>query len=107
MTRPKIGALRHRVTIETPVDTQDDIGGFSRAYAPLTQVWARIEAVSADQDFSEARLEQKTRHVVTIRWRADVRAQMRFDHRGRKLVIQTVRDADRWRCLPCLCEEIT
>jgi SPP1 family predicted phage head-tail adaptor len=105
--RASIGALRRRVTLEAPVDTYDDLGGFKRDFAPLTQLWARIETQSDGQNFAEQRLEQLLRHAVTIRWRSDVSSGMRFDLRGRKLVIKGVTELDeRRRLLLCQCEEI-
>lgn len=42
-----------------------------------------------------------------IRWRSYVTSQMRFDLKGRKLLILSVVDPDRSRrFLRCLCEEI-
>jgi SPP1 family predicted phage head-tail adaptor len=103
-----IGALRHRVTIEAPVDTPDESGGFTRAYVALARVWARVQPGSARQQFVEQRLEQSRTHLVTIRWRGDVKSQMRFDHRGRKLVVESVVDPDETRrFLQCRCEEIS
>lgn len=106
--RPTIGAMRQRVTLETPTDAQDDVGSFTRLYAPLARLWAQIETPSAAEQFIEQRLEQSRKVVVTIRWRADVQSQMRFDFRGRKLVIRGVEDIDeKRRFLRCLCEELS
>ncbi|MCC3244683.1 phage head closure protein [Methylocystis sp. WRRC1] len=106
--RPSIGDLRQRVTIESVMDTFDDVGGFARSFTPLAQVWARIEATGARDQFVEQRAEQSTTHVVTIRWRDDVKSQMRFAFRGRKLLIRSVLDHDeRRRFLACECEEIS
>lgn len=106
--RAPIGALRHRVTLEAPVDAFDELGGFTRAFASIAQLWARIETQSAGEGFVEQRLEESRRQLVTIRWRSDVTNQMRFDFRGRKLAIRGVADSDeRRRFLLCGCEEIT
>lgn len=106
--RPPNGALRHRVTLEVPADAFDELGGFTRSFTPLAQLWARIETQGAAQDFVEQRSEQVRRSVVTIRWRIDVASGMRFDFRGRKLLIKGVADGDeRRRFLSCQCEEIT
>lgn len=106
--RPTIGSLRQRVTIEAPIDAPDDLGGFARSFAPLAQVWAKVETARANEQFAEQRLEQSRTLAVTIRWRADVQSQMRFDYRGRKLVIRSVEDSDESRrFLKCLCEEIS
>lgn len=103
-----IGALRHRVTLEAPVDVADELGGFTRSFAPVAHVWARIETLGASEQFVEQRLEQSRRHAVTIRWRADLTSGMRFDLRGRKLVIRGLEDSDeRRKFLKCLCEEFS
>ncbi len=105
---PKIGAMRQRVTLEAPTDTQDGVGGFVRNYTPAAQLWAHIENLSAAEQFAEQRLEQSGKIAVTIRWRADVQSQMRFEFHGRKLVVRSVQDPDeRRRFLRCLCEELT
>ena len=103
-----IGALRQRVTIETPIDAPDGAAGFTRRYAPLANVWARIEAVSGQDRFVEQRQEQAITHVAQIRWRSDVTSQMRLVFGARKLLIQSVYDTDgRRRFLICRCEEIS
>ncbi|PPD17551.1 MAG: head-tail adaptor protein [Methylocystis sp.] len=103
-----IGALRHRVTLEAPIDAPDGAGGFSRSFTPVADLWARVAPGGAREDFVEQRAEQATSLVVTIRWRQDVVKDMRFIHRGRRLRIQSVVDPDeRRRFLVCQCEEIT
>jgi SPP1 family predicted phage head-tail adaptor len=104
---PLIGALRHRVTLEAPIDAPDGAGGFSRSLTPVADLWARIAPSGAREDFVERRAEQATNQVVTIRWREDIAKDMRFVFRGRKLRIQSAVDPDeRRRFLICQCEEI-
>lgn len=105
---PRIGVLRHRVTLEAPIDAPDGAGGFSRSFAPVAELWARVAPGGAREDFVEQRAEQATNHVVTIRWRDDVAKDMRLVHRGRRLRIQSAVDPDeRRRFLVCHCEEIS
>ncbi len=54
--RVLIGSLRRRVTIEAPLDVPDEFGGFARSFAPLAQVWAKIETLSTSDQFVEQRL---------------------------------------------------
>ncbi len=96
------------MTIEAPVDAPDDLGGFTRSFAPVARVWAQIETLGASDQFVEQRSEQILRCAVTIRWRPDLESQMRFDFRGRKLVIRSIEDSgERRRFLKCLCEEFS
>jgi SPP1 family predicted phage head-tail adaptor len=94
---PLIGELRHRVTLEAPVDAPDGAGGFARSFTPIANLWARIAPSGAREDFVEQRAEQVMSHVVTIRWRDDVTKNMRFVHRGRRLRIQSAFDPDERR----------
>ena len=104
---PRIGDLRHRVTLEAPIDAPDGAGGFSRSFAPVADLWASMAPGGAREDFVEQRAEQATNYLVAIRWRDDVTKDMRFVHRGRKLRIQSVVDPNaRRRFLICQCEEI-
>jgi SPP1 family predicted phage head-tail adaptor len=104
---PQIGGLRHRLTLEAPIDTPDGAGGFSRSFAPVADLWARVAPSGARENFVEQRAEQATNLVVIIRWRDSVAKDMRFVHRTRKLRIQSVVDPDeRRRFLICQCEEI-
>jgi SPP1 family predicted phage head-tail adaptor len=105
---PPIGELRHRVTLEAPVDAPDGAGGYTRSFTAIANLWARIAPSGAREDFVEQRAEQAVSYVVTIRWRGDVTKDMRFVHRGRRLRIQSAFDPDeRRRFLVCQCEEIS
>lgn len=48
---PLIGALRHRVTLEAPVDAPDGAGGYTRSFTPIANLWARITPSGAREDF--------------------------------------------------------
>jgi SPP1 family predicted phage head-tail adaptor len=104
---PMIGDLSQRVTLERYVDAADDSGGFVRSFAPVARLWAKVEALDAQTQFVEQRLEETRSYVVTIRWRDDVASQMRFDLSGRKLLIMGCVDPDQTgRFLKCFCQEI-
>lgn len=104
---PTIGELRHRITLERYVDLPDDTGGFVRNFLVIGKVWAKIESLGAQTQFTEQRLEETRNIAVTLRWRGDVASQMRFGLGARKLVIMSVEDPDgTGRFLRCLCQEI-
>lgn len=102
-----IGELRRRVTLEGYVDLPDETGGFDRSFVAMGKVWAKVEALSAQTQFMEQRLEETRSFAVTLRWRSDVVSQMRLRLGARKLVVMSVEDPDGTaRFLRCLCQEV-
>lgn len=105
MKIPMRGALRTRLTLETPVDTPDDIGGMIRTYTPLTSVWAAIEPLSATRIWQAQQAEQQISHRITLVFRADLTADMRLRFGARVFEIQAAYDLDetrRFSSLDCL-----
>ena len=94
MSRLQRGALRHRLTLETPVETADLAGGVVRSFTPLATLWAAIEPVSDQLALvADARLRLAT-HRITIRWRADITAAQRLTLGSRIFVLLAVRDPE-------------
>jgi SPP1 family predicted phage head-tail adaptor len=105
--RPPIGSLRDRLRLEAPLDADDGAGGTTRTWQTVATVWGRIVPIGAGERVAADRLEAHADHRVTIRWRADVTARMRFVAGTRVLEIRGLSDIDeRHRHLDCLCEEI-
>lgn len=100
------GALRWRVALERPADLDDGAGGVTRGYAPLAEVFAAVEPLSADEESAGRALGLKRLWRVTIRTRGDVTGGCRAVWRGRTLNVLSVRalDAD-GRFEELLCEE--
>ena len=102
-----IGRLRHRVTLQQPVDTDDGSGGTARTWADVVTLWARIEPLDAGERVGAERIEAAADTRVTIRWRAGVTHAMRFSFGTRVFEIRGLTDREeRHRFLDCLCEEI-
>ena len=98
--------FRSRVTLETPVDTVDDSGALMRIWTPVADVWAKIAPQRGAESFAAGEQESVIAHQVTIRWRPDAAAPMRFRLGGRALYIRAAFDPDaRKRFLVCACEE--
>lgn len=95
--RAVVGALRHRIVIEGPVDADDDAGGVTRAYAPRETVWASIETIAANAAWDDNRPGARLTHRIQIRWRADIDTAMRFRLGARVFWIRSVADADAHR----------
>lgn len=75
------GKLRHRVTIQKPVETQDDeSGAVDVVWHDVATVWAAIEPLSAREFIAAQAEDSRISARVTIRYRQDVTAKMRLFH---------------------------
>lgn len=107
MRRARIGDLDQRLSLEQPLDTPDAVGGVSRVWVAVDDVWARVTPVSGREAFEGAREESVITHRVLIRWRPDVTGAMRLRLGTRTLDIHAAVDWDtRRRFLLLQCEEI-
>jgi SPP1 family predicted phage head-tail adaptor len=107
MARVPIGALRVRLTIETPVERPDGAGGLTRSWSVVGMVFAAIEPLSGEERILADRLEERVTHRVTLRAGPALKAGQRFRRNERLLAIRTVYDPDeRGTRLLCLCEEV-
>ncbi len=101
-----IGRLRHRLTLQRPVLTADGAGGQNRSWEEAAKVWADLRDISGAQAGFAEGLAATTRTRITIRWRADLTAVMRFSDGQRIFNIISVLDQTGVkRFLTCICEE--
>lgn len=100
------GRLSTELVLEVRSGDADAYGGFSGAWSPIATVWARLEPVSsASLPWAGQSLDEAT-HRVTMRFRDDVKAGMRFTRDARIFVIRSVTDPDETgRYLFCLTRE--
>jgi SPP1 family predicted phage head-tail adaptor len=103
---PSIGHLRHRLVLEAPQETPDGLGGVTRNWSALAQIWAAIEPLSSgDAVIADKRIARLT-HRVVVRKRGDVSLDHRFRLAERIFTIRSLRDAQEdGRFLECLVEE--
>lgn len=107
MRRARIGDLDQRASLEQPLDTPDDIGGVTRAWVLVADVWAKVTPTAGAENFAGERGESAITHRVLIRWRPDVTGAMRLRLGARVLAIHAALDWDtRRRFLLLQCEEI-
>lgn len=69
-----IGAMRARVTLQSPTRVADEIGGAAIAWADEGAVWAEIVASSAGESSAHDRVAGRAIYRLTINRYADVRA---------------------------------
>lgn len=73
------GKLRHRVTIESLVETQDGTtGAISRAWSTVATVWAAVEPLSGREFLAAQETQSQVTARIVIRHRSDVTTKMRI-----------------------------
>lgn len=78
------GRLRHRLTIQRPVDGQDqNTGAPVRTWADVATVWADIKAVRANEFIAAQVEDSKVIANVTVRYRTDFDHSCRFYHQAK------------------------
>jgi SPP1 family predicted phage head-tail adaptor len=106
MSRPGIGALRRRLTLEQQIRTADGGGGVTVTWIGVTDLWAELTAMAGTEQVIADGLQGRVSHRITIRKRADVEAAMRFRMGTRAFYIESVLGRDDPEAfLRCLCEE--
>ena len=100
-----IGKLRHRLTLEAPQETADGLGGVTRNWSALAQIWAALEPLGgADGVVADKRVARLTHRVVMRKRGASLNHRFRLG--ARSFTIRSLRDAaEDGRFLECLVEE--
>jgi SPP1 family predicted phage head-tail adaptor len=92
-----LGAMRHRLRLDRPVETPDLAGGVLRSFVPVATLWGAIEPLSRRAGLLGDAPASLASHRVTLRWRADVAAGHRLTFGARRFEIRTVTDPDERR----------
>lgn len=77
------GRLRHKMTLQEPVDVQDSTtGAMVRTWQDIAPVWASLEPLSAREFVAAGAEQSEVSARVTIRYREGVTSKMRLVYRG-------------------------
>jgi SPP1 family predicted phage head-tail adaptor len=90
MKLKNIGALRHRLTVEEPVESDDGAGGVTRSYSDGATLWGVIYPFKKLDDKRQDRLTQYHTHKILIRYCETLTLQHRLRHHGRIYHIRAV-----------------
>jgi len=102
-----IGKLRHRITLQEIIKTDDGYGGIVETWKDIATVWAAIEPLKGTERYQAQQVQSELTHKVTIRYRAGIKPQMRILYGNRVFDIEAVIDVDeRHRWLELLCSEV-
>jgi len=87
----RAGRLRHRVTIREFQQTQDPTSGeMVSAWVEVATVWAHVEPLSVRDFVAAGAAQSEVSARITIRYRDDLTAAMRIEHRGKTYAIAGV-----------------
>ncbi len=104
----RAGELRSRLVVESPQRISDGAGGAVTNWLEIATVWANVTPTSASEQRSAEQRAEKTTHKITLRYRNDIDATMRFSGDGRTFKIEaTINEAERDQWLVCFCVEGT
>jgi SPP1 family predicted phage head-tail adaptor len=102
----RAGPMRHRITLETPAETQTPDGSVTRTWAPFATVWASVEPLLGREWFDAQREQADVSHRVRMRFLAGVSHNMRVMLGSRVFEIESVINAgERNRELVLMCRE--
>ena len=108
----RAGELNRRLHLQQLVSTTDSDGFTNETWSDLAVVWAGIDPLRAAESYQAAQSQENITHQITIRWRSDVTARMRFLYAEtttgiqRIFLIHTMLDPlEAHRQLDCMCEE--
>jgi SPP1 family predicted phage head-tail adaptor len=98
--------MRHRIAIESPVETQGPDGSVTLTWAPFAAVWASVEPLLGREYFDAQREQADVSHRVRMRYLAGVTHSMRVALGPRVFEIESVINAgERNRELVLMCRE--
>lgn len=102
----KIGEMRHRITLQQPMEADDGHKGHTVSWQDLATLWASVEPLSGREYFYSHQIKAEVTHRVKIRYREDITVKMRIKHRDRVLEIESILDKkERREELEILCRE--
>jgi len=88
----RAGLLRHRVTIQEPVETKGQLGDTEQTWSDRDTVWAAIEPVRGDERFSLMQEKATIDTKITMRAVSYLTPKMRLLHNERIFDIEAIVD---------------
>lgn len=86
----KAGRLRHRVTIQKPVETQNTYGEAEVRWQDVATVWASVEPLRGREYLAAKQMVSEVEVRVVIRYMAGITAKMKVVHGSDEYLIETV-----------------
>ena len=83
-------ALRHKVTLEQKIHTNDGAGGYSTAWEPVATLWAEIRRLRGGETFAGGQVSATGTHLFRLRYRRGLTPEMRFCYDNRIFNIRSI-----------------
>lgn len=102
---PKIGAMRHRLELQSPNREDDGYGGVSDGWTTKATVWGQIVPKRSVDDFENDIIKSEITHDITIRYDTTVHHSWRVKYDDRIFRIESVINTDerkRFTNLKCI-----
>lgn len=100
------GRLRHRLTIQEPIDTRNHLNELVRTWSTWATVYGAVEPLRGQEFFDAEQVQGELWHRVRVRYREGYTTHMRILHLDRVLQIQAVIDVEeRHREMQLMCRE--
>lgn len=102
-----IGALRHKVELQTPLRVDDEAGGASLVWTPGPERWARVERLTSTIDVAGDRNRRLRRIAATVRRGDDLALGWRLLFNGEPYEVVSIESDDPAATrLTLICEEV-
>lgn len=102
------GKLRHRVTIQSPVETQNTYGEAEVRWQDVATVWAMVEPLRGREYFASKQMVSEIETRVVIRYMAGITAKMKIVHGADEYLIETIINVlERNRELQLMCKRFS
>ena len=85
-----IGPLNKRITLQSPTNTADGMGGQTVTYATESVVWAAIWPISAAEIVKGTSPSMEITHRIRVRYRSGILASWRIKHGERYFNIVSI-----------------
>jgi len=102
----RIGDLSRRIELQSPVETSDNMGGFTVSWNSEGIVWAAVWPVSATERIQANAPTMVISHRIRIRYRSDIKPDWRLKFGNRYLSVVSIVNANESdRQLDLMCRE--
>lgn len=82
--------LRQRVTLQEETQTADGVGGYTRSWNDVAELWVEISPLNGKEKLFAMQRQSTVTHRVVLRFRDGIKASQRLMFDNRALYIQSI-----------------